>query len=473
MRDSHLRSAGATPEDSLERDLRFFTASTTEFAHSSKSARAPRRSLLMDPPDSARPVYRGVLTVALALLLVAAPAAASTHSALPAGPHTYYVDSQAGNDAYTGQSPSQAWRSLARAQAASLHGGDRLLLHRGSSWQAELDLAGHGTASRALVVGSYGDGPPPLVEGSSICVRIAGSFVRLTGIDVRDCAWAGVSVVGSFVRVDHVRVQGAAAGIEVAPGSRGDKILHNDLIDNNRMHVLTQTPRNDDSGAFGILLRGRGTLIAYNRIEGSDAFSYDYGRDGSAIEVYGGRQNTIVRNVAINDHAFTELGDPSSTGNTFAYNLFVSSDRGATFLVTRGAHDPSGPVRGTRVYNTTAVLTGKGSQGVVCYDGCGPDILRLRNDVVAAEYALEADAPLDEAHDIFSGRIEGVPLGPGSIDANPRFRDAGTGNFRLLASSPAIDRGVRLGFTRDLIGTYVPLDGRMPDAGCYELRRAG
>lgn len=355
-----------------------------------------------------------------------------------------------------------------------LRGGDHLLLRRGSSWHTELDLASSGTASRAVVVGSYGNGAPPLIHGGATCVRITGSFVRLTGIAVRDCTWAGVSLVGSFVRVDHTRVRGAAAGIEVTPESRGDKILHNELIDNNRMAVLTRTPRNDDSGAFGILLRGKGTLVADNRIEGSDAFSYDYGRDGSAVEVYGGRDNTIVRNVAVDDHAFTELGNPQSADNTYAYNLFVTNGRGATFLVTRGAQDSFGPVRSTRVYNTTAVLTGKNSKGVVCYDGCGPAILRLRNDivVVAAGHALEADAPFDEAHDIFSGGIAGVRLGPHSVVADPRFRNPRAGNFRLLPSSPAIDRGVPLGVSRDLVGTRVPLDGKAPDAGCYEYRRA-
>ena len=410
--------------------------------------------------------------MAVLVLLGAAPAAAAPLSPARVDGRTYYVDSRAGNDARSGRSPGEAWRSLTRAASVRLRGGDRLLLRRGSSWPTELRLASTGTGSRAVVVGAYDNGPPPLIHSGETCVRITGSFVRLTGIAVRHCTWAGVSIVGSFVRVDHVRIRGAAAGIEVTPGSRGDEIVHNKLIDNNRMSVLTRSPRNDDSGAFGILLRGKGTLVDSNRIEGSDAFSYDYGRDGSAVEVYGGRDNTIVRNVAVDDHAFTELGNPQSTGNTYAYNLFVSNRARATFLVTRGAQDSLGPVRHTRVYNTTAVLTGKSSKGVVCYDGCGPDILRLRNDVVvvAAGDALEADAPFDEAHDVFSGGVSGVRLGPGSVVAKPRFRNQRAGNFRLRPSSPAIDRGVPLGFVRDLVGTRVPRAA--PDAGCYEFRRA-
>lgn len=419
-------------------------------------------------------MYRWLLTAVLALL-VAAPAPAAPPAALARGGKTYYVDSRRGDDSASGRSPARAWRSLTRAARVRLKGGDRLLLRRGSSWQAELDLASGGTASRAVVVGTYGSGPRPLIHGGNTCVRVTGSFVRLSGIAVHDCTWAGVSLVGSFVRVDHSLISGAAAGIEVTPTSRGDKIVDNQLIDNNRMSVLTPTPHNDDSGAFGILLRGEGTLVARNRIDGSDAFSYDYGRDGSAVEVYGGRDNLIVRNIAVADHAFTELGNPQSADNTYAYNLFVSRAPKATFLVTRGAHDSLGPVRGTRVYNTTAVLTGKNSEGVVCYDGCSPTILRLRNDVVVAGNALQADAPFDEGHDVFWGRVAGVRLGPGSVAANPRFRNPHAGDFHLRPSSPAIGRGVWLGYSRDLVGTRVPLGRnagghKAPDAGCFEYR---
>src|SRR3954469_12082656 len=107
MRDTHLRRpvwswARTAPGEPPERVLCFLTAATTVFAHSSKSDRAPRRSLLMNPPVSARPVYRGVLTVLLALL-AAAPAAAAPRSSMRVGGHTYYVDSRQGNDTRSGQ----------------------------------------------------------------------------------------------------------------------------------------------------------------------------------------------------------------------------------------------------------------------------------------------------------------------------------------------------------------------------------
>jgi hypothetical protein len=401
----------------------------------------------------------------------AVPTSAASHAV------TYYVDSRSGDDSRSGTSPESAWRSLDRASAAKLRGGDRLLLRRGGVWPGGFELASSGTREHVVVVSAYGDGPRPLVRGGGTCVRIAGSFVRLTGIDARDCSWAGVSVSGSFVRVDRSRMSGNAAGIDVDRGSLGDELVANVIAHNNRMAVLTKTPTDDDSGAFGILLQGDDARVAHNRITGSDAFSYDYGRDGSAIEIYGGRDNVIEWNVARDDHSFTELGNSRSAHNTYAYNLFTSSAPRATFVVTRGAADGNGPVEATRLYNNTAVLTGAGSDGVVCYAGCGPAILLLRNNIVVARHnALFADGPVDEAHDVFWGTVSEPALGTGTVVADPRFERSGVGDLHLDPSSPAVDRGTDVGYARDLAGARVPVDGNgdgraVPDAGCFEYER--
>jgi hypothetical protein len=399
----------------------------------------------------------------------------SAQSKLPAN-KTYYVDSRGGNDSSAGTSPEAAWRSLGRAMRVTLREGDRVLLRRGSDWSGPFEITSSGTRDRSIVIGAYGTGARPLVHGGSTCVQVSGSFVRLTQIEARGCTWAGVSIDGSFVQVDHTRVSGNAAGIDITPRSRSDSILFNELVDNNRMSVLTKTPTDDDSGAFGILVQGDWARIAHNRISGSDAFSYDYGRDGAAVEIFGGHDNLIEWNVATNDHAFTELGGLHTARNAYAYNLYVTAAADATFLVTRGPKDSRGPVLDTRVYNNTAFLTGTGSQGVVCYAGCSSSILTLRNDIVVAQReALFADAPFDEAHDVFYGPIAGVSLGPASIVADPRFRAPSRGDFRLSGSSPAVDRGVRLGLPHDLAGNRIPVDGNgdgkaLPDSGCFEYR---
>jgi hypothetical protein len=240
------------------------------------------------------------------------------------------------------------------------------------------------------------------------------------------------------------------------------------------MSVLTPGG-DDDSGAFGILLHGDRNEIAFNRISGHDAFSYDYGRDGGAVEIYGGQNNHIHHNVAEQNDAFTELGDARSANNTFAYNLVRSTLTSSTFLVTRGAASSFGPVLGTRAYNNTVYLTGASSQGFVCHAGCSASILVMRNNVIQAVAKVGyADAAFDEDYDLFFGGQLQFTRGAHSLVADPRFASPSTGDFHLLSTSPAIDSGLAgLAYSVDLDGRAVPLDGNgdgtaVVDRGAYE-----
>jgi hypothetical protein len=404
---------------------------------------------------------------------VGAPTRLARHEAT-----AYYVDSSQGDDAAAGTSPQTAWRSLARASSAPLPPGAQLLLRRGDAWPGPLRVDAAGTAEAPIQIGSYGSGPRPVVRGGASCVALSGPYVIVSGLQVEGC-WAGIGLSGRFETVRDVLATHNVAGVQVATGATDNRIVGNLLVDNNRMSVLTKTPNNDDSGAFGVLLQGDRTEVAHNRISGSDAFSYDYGRDGSAVEVFGGRDNVIRDNVAIDNQAFSELGNPRSAGNTYAYNVVVSSLPTSTFVVTRGGGSRFGPVLGTRLYHNTVVLTGAQSQGFVCDAGCGPEILRLRDNIIQAVWKVGyADAPLDEDYDLFYGGRRDFGLGTHSLVAAPRFVDPGAGDFHLRASSPAVGRGVPDGFRRDFDGRPVPVDGTghgraRSDLGAFAFRSRG
>jgi hypothetical protein len=67
-----------------------------------------------------------------------------------------------------------------------------------------------------------------------------------------------------------------------------------------------------------VLIWGSGNTIANNTITGNQACSLAYGRDGSAVEIYGGSGNIITGKTASNDNAITELGSyVDGGGNTF------------------------------------------------------------------------------------------------------------------------------------------------------------
>ncbi|GAA3467671.1 discoidin domain-containing protein [Nonomuraea roseola] len=96
----------------------------------------------------------------LALLMPAVPAQAQS-----AVGTTYYVDAASGSDANSGQGESAAWKSLAKAGQLVLGPGDKLLFKAGQRWQGQLVIKGAGAAGSPALVGSYGSGARPVIEG--------------------------------------------------------------------------------------------------------------------------------------------------------------------------------------------------------------------------------------------------------------------------------------------------------------------
>jgi|GEM_PF-5280394 len=88
----------------------------------------------------------------------------------------YYVAST-GNDTNNGLSPATAWRTVVRvnqAMTANLfHGGDSLLFNRGDTFSGQITLNSNaaGTATRRFVIGAYGNGPKPMLKGTT---RVSG-----------------------------------------------------------------------------------------------------------------------------------------------------------------------------------------------------------------------------------------------------------------------------------------------------------
>src|SRR5207247_4087486 len=144
-------------------------------------------------------------------------------------------------------------------------------------------------------------------------------------MQMQDC-WSGVRIPGgaSFNRVQDSVLAGNIAGVLVSDGASDNAIVGNTFQNNNKMSVNTPGGY-DDSGAFGVLLNGDRNEVAYNHISGSVAFSYDYGQDGAAVEIYKGQGNSLHHNTAVDNHAFSELGDPRTRDNTSASTLVKPS----------------------------------------------------------------------------------------------------------------------------------------------------
>jgi len=79
----------------------------------------------------------------------------------------YYVDSNAGNDAFTGTTPWRPWRTLSRVNHYKFQPGDIIHLGRGSMWREVLTPQGANDANfRGVTFEPYGTGANPVINGS-------------------------------------------------------------------------------------------------------------------------------------------------------------------------------------------------------------------------------------------------------------------------------------------------------------------
>jgi hypothetical protein len=404
-------------------------------------------------------------------------------------PATYYIDCLSGNDSNSGLSASLAWRTINRTRNMVFVPGDVVLLKRGCIWTGQtLEIAGNGSSNQRIIVSTYGTGALPQIINSvsgSDGVLIEGSYITVENIHAK--ANAPIVEIGcqnnpvghivgfTFATNSHDNIlqnaiaEGFYAGASIDQGSFNNRIRNSQFLNNKMMYPL-DIIANNDAGAFGILVRGNNNEIAYNQITGSIACSYDYQKDGAAVEIYGAADNHIHHNWSTDTNTFTELGEPTSANNLYTYNVFYSSLSESKFLVTRGAGNTRGPVNNTMLYNNTVYLTGALSQGFVCHAGCNASILTMRNNIFNVTNRVGySDGAFNEDYNLFwGGSPSGFTPNTHSRTANPQFVSPQTGDFRLQSVSPAIDRGIILGFSSDFAGNAVPFNAA-PDMGAYEF----
>jgi hypothetical protein len=425
-----------------------------------------------------------VLTAAL----LATGLLAGTSTPASAAGTTYYV-SAVGNDSNSGTSSLTPWKSLTKVNSKVLAPGDTVSFRKGDTWTGGIVTAQSGTSSAPITLKSYGSGNPPTITGgkSGNCIRINGSYTIVDGFRGVSCGYAGISVTGDRNTVRNSSASNNAVGIKIGTGSDFGKYTGNTLTNNNVMNVKTQgtncgTPQavncSDDSGAFGVLINGNDNELSGNTVSGSNGLSYDYNRDGGAVEIYNGNRNNIHHNVALDNNNFSEIGKSSGTadGNIFRYNL-VRSTCGAdcsesTGLIARGSGTSFGPTNGTVFEFNTVYLNGPQSQAVVCHASCPSSTVIRANILVGVENSLWINGSgWTEKQNVFNGPIN-FTRNSTSSTAPAAFVNAPS-DLHLTGSSPAIDRAGAVFSTFDLGGKAVPQNGdcagtAAADSGTYE-----
>lgn len=104
-------------------------------------------------------------------------------------PRTFYID-PAGDDAAAGTSPDAAWRTLAALDRVFAP-GDEILLKRGAVFtgaEAALRFEGSGTAVAPILIGAYGEGARPRLDGAGAVENVLAlsnqEYIHVTGLEI-------------------------------------------------------------------------------------------------------------------------------------------------------------------------------------------------------------------------------------------------------------------------------------------------
>ena len=421
----------------------------------------------------------------------------------------YYVDCQNGNDSNSGNSEGSAWKTFSKVNGIALTAGDAVYIKRDGvctdTANGVLNITSSGNSTDQILVSFYGVGSYPKIVKtvSGDAINVSGAYIVISNIHVtadlstvsKDSACQNGPIgTMSGVRLDknshdvtikNIIASKLYAGVYIAGDltsgsvSNRNKILNSVFIDNKMMNSQSS------AGAMGVLVWGDDNEIAYNEFSGNDACSRLYTRDGSAVEIYGGKRNNIHHNRSYNNETFSELGHVRTDSNKFGYNLVVSKLPYSKGFVTRGSGDSYGPVLNSAFYNNTVYLTGSTSQAFVCAGDCNTTttpVFTIKNNIFsgAQKSAYFGGTSFVESNNIFNKTPDptSYSINGSSKVTDPQFaavEDAYSSvlDFHLKSTSPAVNSGTsdNGGYTADLDGAGVPVS--TADIGAFEYGTTG
>ncbi len=291
---------------------------------------------------------------------------------------TFHLDSENGNDTHDGRSTRKAWKTLSHAGNQTFQPGDEILLKRGSRFAGGLSLRLHGTAQQPIVIGSYGEGAPPV-------------------IDSRGCI-AGVRLQDSrhvIVKNLHITANGGKTTDGSDPGLRFGvyvQATHGETshvtIDNLDIHGIYPEVAREHEGRNPTTFLGTAIAIEGNGEPSNSRFTVRNCR----ITNTGFKAISLsqVRHVEVLDNHMTDIGGPAIQPGRVD-DLVV---RGNTVIRSGSSLDPRMHQRGSGIWPWTCkrVLIEKNTfmHARGAGDSCGIHIDYNCSDVVV-QYNLSID----------------------------------------------------------------------------------
>ncbi|MGI8583879.1 MAG: hypothetical protein ACR2KX_16915, partial [Chitinophagaceae bacterium] len=414
---------------------------------------------------------------------------------------TYYINSRVGDDNNSGITKDAVWKSLKNLEKNIFKPGDSILFAKGSEYKGGFTFTNSGTMEKPIVFSSYsvdadvilktdraklqpifiqyGAGRDPsfsnpdwnVINGNVF--HIKGSYIIIDGLYFHD----NTKPPNSDHKNKNVQKMGA---IYLALGTHHNIVRNCEFYNSpvgvkikGKHNLITRNYFHDayDSmahswGPIAIMIVTPYNEISWNKIMNYGSYAGPYGSDGGVVELDGvddafdGRNVNIHHNTSTNNHGFLELAGRKVDSITVAYNL--SDDRNQ-FI-------GGGSMKNILVFNNTVIRTREPNVDRYIFWTFNRDstFLTVKNNI----FVLASDIKVfgtyikpvghkrtrigEQVHDhnlYFSPGNDdpiGIAAGKGDKVADPLFIDFKNKNFRLRKNSPAINAGVRTGYTEDL-----------------------
>ena len=381
--------------------------------------------------------------------------------------------------------------------------GDTVFFKRGGVYSGSLYCDKSGTAALPIVYTAYGTGNMPELTHTTtnVIVIYFRQFIVIDGLKIIDktmdpnnpgiTAKIGYGIIinnAPFNKIKNCDISLVGIGIDVADGSNFTEITNN-YIHDLRIVKNTNDGGEDDFGANGVLVGSFSNSIMYNKFERCWAYSYDFGRDGGAIEFFNTNmnENKIMYNVANECIGFLEVASMNNAyaiNNIIAYNKIINCGPIGVFHNMEGVQVK---VYNMQYFNNTIISNNKdfvyGSILFWMSDNTEVDVINFRNNILwlTTGFSFLKDnlnpdriVHKNNIYHITEGGILGTELDPSEFRNGVEQLFVDTTNIdpmkwdiHLRPNSEAINFGEDVGLLKDFAGTVIT-DGK-PDAGVYEF----
>lgn len=428
-------------------------------------------------------------------------------------PTAYYLDAIAGNDKSDGRSANMAWRSLSKLDGVHLRAGDTVKFKRGTAFVGPLFIRQSGTNGHPIVITAYGqhEQPPaftnPVFEQDNFgnCIRIKGSHVIVEnlyfhntsahvpgnyqtdgGWDVWEMGAIYIDKGAQYCIVRNNEIEDCVVGVK----SYG----RHALIENNYIHDCNRVLKEWGWGPIGIWLGADDQEARFNTIVNYRAEHPNIqwvngvggGADGGAFEIDDARFDKsnihIHHNYSRDCQGFLEVTwtdvkqHPDYRDFRIHHNIsddyqqFVAIWQGEACLIEHNTI-----VRRKTNANDWGVfnITENNARNKI-----RNNVIITENDIPVFNTGLRGTHTPNNiiSHNLYfaaSGSLVMGKEGPGTspIYGHPLLQNyagaAVADDYRIQAGSPAIDRGLALGYQEDFLKHPIPERGGA-DVGAFE-----